>query len=837
MPISFIPYTAVYGPLSLPGATCALWLDGADPLGNNTVPANGATVSSWVDKSRNGRNATQVGGSLTYSSSLQGITFDGGSSSYYSVPSATFPTGNTAYSIFAVVQTSLPAGHYSHIFGFGDLFTANGAVDMPIYPNGIVETGWWTNNIQSAAGVVTANTRIILGSTYNLTGIFLYGNGATIASSTSIGIRNGVSATGYIGCPPGGGAISPPGAAGTQNFIGTMHEAILFSGALTTPQQQSIEGYLAQKWGLTSQLPPGHPGLRQTLYNGKVYQPQIALQNAFYANYFPLSVASCAMWLDGADPAGTGIAPANNSAIATWIDKSGNGCNATASSSKPTFLSNQYNGYGLINFGGGVYFSNATFNYNLPNRTLFIVCSSTVAGYTGFLSFNNTSGTDYSASNTINYASPGTNSFQIASALSAPGGGFNVFFGTGSTTQFAIYGDTFSGNTESYFMNGSNMGSTTTSTTFGASTSIYIGARQLGGFTGTYSITGKISELIIYNYAIRLNQRQQIEGYLAWKWGLQSSLPITHPFYSAAPVQYTRGAILPPPTLNAFGRLPPIVATGGTITFSGAFKIHTFTTVGTTNFVVRAINDGVSVQVLVVGGGGGGGVNCGGGGGAGGAIFVTSQTVTSGSYSILVGAGGGGGINPFAPIYGAAGSNGGNSTCLGYTGIGGGGGGWSPQSGTSSSVTNGLAGGCGGGGAGGGGGPGGSGGTPLQAGGFTGGTGVNNNTAAGGGGGMGSAGSNGSGTTNGGSGGNGATYTIGGTAYTLAGGGGGGAYSGSSTSSGGSGGGGGGAQVSQTSGSNATYYGSGGGGSSGGALPPKGGDGFQGIVIIAYNYL
>ena len=60
MPISFIPYTAVYGPLSLPGTTCQLWLDGADPLGNNSVPANGATVSTWVDKSRNGRNATQV---------------------------------------------------------------------------------------------------------------------------------------------------------------------------------------------------------------------------------------------------------------------------------------------------------------------------------------------------------------------------------------------------------------------------------------------------------------------------------------------------------------------------------------------------------------------------------------------------------------------------------------------------------------------------------------------------------------------------------------------------------------------------------------------------------
>jgi len=30
MPISFIPYTAIYGPVSLPGVICQLWLDGAD---------------------------------------------------------------------------------------------------------------------------------------------------------------------------------------------------------------------------------------------------------------------------------------------------------------------------------------------------------------------------------------------------------------------------------------------------------------------------------------------------------------------------------------------------------------------------------------------------------------------------------------------------------------------------------------------------------------------------------------------------------------------------------------------------------------------------------------
>jgi hypothetical protein len=37
--------------------------------------------------------------------------------------------------------------------------------------------------------------------------------------------------------------------------------------------------------------------------------------------------------------------------------------------------------------------------------------------------------------------------------------------------------------------------------------------------------------------ATTLEQDQQIEGYLAWKWGLQSSLPADHPFRNNAPTK------------------------------------------------------------------------------------------------------------------------------------------------------------------------------------------------------------------------------------------------------------------------------------------------------------
>ena len=534
MPISFIPYTAVYGPLSLPGATCALWLDGADPLGNNSVPANGATVSTWVDKSRNGRNATQVGGSLTYSSSLQGITFDGGSSSYYSVPSGTFPTGNTFYSFFLIVRTSLPADKYSHMFSSGTPVGGQ-AINMALYPNGLVETGWWTTNIQSAPGIVTANTTIMLGTTYNSTGLFLYGNGSTIASSTILGSRNSAASLGYVGA-------APEAVNSTQRFIGTMFEAILFSGALTTPQQQSIEGYLAQKWGLTSQLPAGHPGLTQTLYNGKVYQPQISLKPAPYANYYPLSLAGCALWLDAADPAGTGTPPANGSTVSTWADKSGNNVILNTVGT-PTYNSTQYGKGGVI-FNGSSYFQNTTFSFPLATRAIFIVANGS-SGNTGILAMTYTA-VDYSSLNSLVYVTSGNKVITLTEYYPA---GFNVSFT--SPVEPVITSDSANGTTVSYFGNGTLVQSLTFTPT--TSTGIIIGARNdAGGVWVNKLLTGNINEIILYKTTLTTNQRQQVEGYLAWKWGIQSSF-ISHPYSSAPPVQYTRGAILPPPTLNATG--------------------------------------------------------------------------------------------------------------------------------------------------------------------------------------------------------------------------------------------------------------------------------------------
>jgi hypothetical protein len=101
-------------------------------------------------------------------------------------------------------------------------------------------------------------------------------------------------------------------------------------------------------------------------------------------------------------------------------------------------------------------------------------------------------------------------------------------------------------------------------------------------------------------------------------------------------------------------------ATGGTVTTSGAYTIHSFTTTGTSAFVPAFSG---SVEVLIVGGGGGGGSNLGGGGGAGGVIWIPATNVISGtSYPVVVGTGGPSGTSGIASsVFGATAAGGGTS--------------------------------------------------------------------------------------------------------------------------------------------------------------------------------
>jgi hypothetical protein len=320
-------------------------------------------------------------------------------------------------------------------------------------------------------------------------------------------------------------------------------------------------------------------------------------------------------------------------------------------------------------------------------------------------------------------------------------------------------------------------------------------------------------------------------------------------------------------TSNVTGVPNFIIATGGTITCCGDYKIHTFTSDSTFTIcsAPTPANNNVSYLVVAGGGGGGGQENAssagGGGGGAGGfregkvsgdpytaspIAAATGVPVSVTSYPITVGGGGATWSSPYTTAC-SRGVNGSNSIFSTITSAGGGGGGARTPGGPAQATT-GASGGSGGG----------VGGVGCGLSVATGNTpptsppqGNNGGTrsgspqqAAGGGGGATAAGGNGSGNC-GGVGGAGATSSINGTPTARAGGGSGGDACDSNPGGAGGGGASGAYCGGTTAGGPATSNGQagtvntgGGGGGSGGSCSPynNGGAGGSGVVIIRYKF-
>jgi hypothetical protein len=122
------------------------------------------------------------------------------------------------------------------------------------------------------------------------------------------------------------------------------------------------------------------------------------------------------------------------------------------------------------------------------------------------------------------------------------------------------------------------------------------------------------------------------------------------------------------------------ISEGGTLTTSGSYRIHTFTSASTFYLETNKI-----ATILLVGGGGSGLRNFSGGGGAGGVLFIETSSILPGSYTVIVGSGASSVAWPGIPT-------GSNSTFGTSSAIGGGYGGGDGMTGSS--------GGCGGGGGG-----------------------------------------------------------------------------------------------------------------------------------------
>lgn len=672
-----------FNPISITG--CQLWLDGADAA---TVTGT-SSVTAWTDKSGKGNNPTFSGTNPSYNSVTKVIT-TANANQQFTVPAASIQQSAGSGSLFLVYGDQQTGGGnssgYNALWGTagpGERFyqtlqapTNSYAINGPFSPSGTV-----------SAALATTNTLLYnMNYTYNSSTGDLRINGTTLSSS-------------YQGTPIPSGALTLSGTGWGVVANVRLYEVISYKGAtlLTTPQIQQIEGYLAQKWGLTANLPPGHPGLTQTIYTsnynaknpGIATTPSRAMTNLPYTNLFSptsSSIGACQLWLDGTDTAGTGTPPANGTTVSTWVDKSGNGRNAVAVVAG-TYSSAQKS----ITFSGTNYY-NSSYTAAPTSETLFVVFNLTTnAG--PFMISGAACGGRSAATYTITRFAGGANCYSW-------GGVTTDTITTGVNTLGVIVTD----GTNNYASLQASLtlsGPGSVSYTGGVTT--YIGAHS----GPNYLTNGYIYEVIAYNSVLGTTQRQLVEGYLAWKWGFTSNIPSTHPFKSVPPGRPSQVAGIPVQVKMSAIRVVQLQYSG-TYTTAGNF-FATFTGNGSVTVLSP-----VTINYFAIGGGGGGGAGPGGGGGAGG-LQMGSMSLSVGTYNIVIGPGGPAHTNGSNTTFGTTlvvalgggfGANGWPSTeTAGSGGCGGGQGGGSSTRGLGSQGFNGAigigVGGTGGGGVGG----------------------------------------------------------------------------------------------------------------------------------------
>lgn len=640
---SFPLLTRPFSPLDLD--RCAMWLDAADRSTINF--GSGVNVTSWLDKSPNSLTATSFvlgNRTITYNTTggYNSVFINNGSSvlitpGQYAFLSLSANIQEQAdFTIFAVINfNSIANQTLQTIYSNRRIESAD--VRAPIFSAGeLIEVVLPLNSpsIQVNYTNPYGNRCIIVGRS-SLTHLAAFVNGNDSASLPRSNTRYAIDQS---DTPTIGGTYK----VGENAFVdhrfttGAFHELILYNSALSVLDRQRVEGYLSQKWEIPSFLSTQPFALFRAIPTSTLF--------------VPTSLANCALWLDGMD---RGNMSFSGTTITTWNDKSGNGRNATGVGT-PTL-----DPKGGVIFNGSSCFQNTSTAINLSQRSIFFVFRQTV--YTrnnGIISFipNPSSSNDWSALSGISIESEITS----GGVIHFVGNSTNHYPSTALGSQSdvgndQIYNDNVAGTVTTFRYNGGPLITRNLSYLPTTSSGYLIGGRWSGGLFNGSRQNGVISEVIIYSSPLSFRQSQQVEGYLAAKWGLIGRIPARHPFRAIPP---------------SYGLLAdPIIIQPDIIQYS------VFTSNGT--FVPPSSN--LTINYLIVGGGGGGGDRHGGGGGAGG--IVSGTTVISSAVTITVGAAGQygatteGGQQQFGSPSGA-GSKGGDSSIAGVaTAFGGGGGG------------------------------------------------------------------------------------------------------------------------------------------------------------------
>ena len=482
-----------WSPISIYG--CQLWLDLND---TSTINLNGNNVVSVDDKSGYNNTAENiVSGAPITVTTINGLNA--------LQLSNTFLTGNmsrriatNSITVFAVATMNSSSGPNGRIISLGQQNQFDN--EDPIYLNGLSR-----NNGQNLMTVRDTSKASINIPAYNTPFIAMSQN-IPLQISINVNMSQYPSITintcdtnffiDYYGVGVSTRLLEVEG--GT--FTGKIGEILVYNFKLSPLQQQIVEGYLAWKWNLSSLLPLNHQ-----FYTNPPLTNQLSI-------WSPTNISGCKLWLDASQL--YNFTFTNDDKINTWIDRSGN--NNTATVNNPD-VSDFYTGNSAI-FNGNNYFT-TPYVSSTSTETFFIV----ITFYDNLI---NSCIID-TTQNNREY------SFLNGESKLISQGNITRASGTNTLTTNVKYLLSYSYNSSniSLYYNGILDSTTSGSFSFTNNNTTIIGTN---GPLQKY-LNATINEILIYNSVLTTTQRQIVEGYLGWKWNINSSLPSNHPFFNAPP--------------------------------------------------------------------------------------------------------------------------------------------------------------------------------------------------------------------------------------------------------------------------------------------------------------
>jgi hypothetical protein len=275
----------------------------------------------------------------------------------------------------------------------------------------------------------------------------------------------------------------------------------------------------------------------QITSSGFVVTPYLFASRPLLTTVNPTSITGLTLWVDAYEINGSylgNLTLTNNQTISSWVNKTGVSVYNLTPMNTSGSRNAKYITNGISNLNS-IYLNNTGLLASIPANTftngitVFIVYKNTASDTTNVaLFYRNTSSNNtpnpinvYNDSRDFSDSSTITSTFDISE-----NSGSTIFsFSTDSTLAYNEYSNGVSNVT-------GNAGAYTD-----AGTQITIGMDGQNT-VATYGFVGDISEIIIYNFDLSPLQQKDIEGYLAWKWNMQTYLPSSHP-YSYLNVSFT----------------------------------------------------------------------------------------------------------------------------------------------------------------------------------------------------------------------------------------------------------------------------------------------------------